>query len=121
MKRRHLLSALATTATAGWGLPAHAEGGKVVFGYTAVTDFTSAFVAAEEGFFKKRGLDVELKFIPIDLVHRQRVGFGLGRLARRQADLRAARAGAHRWAHRGAHRRTRAAALQRPLGREKYT
>jgi NitT/TauT family transport system substrate-binding protein len=38
----------------------------VVFGYTAVTDFTSVFVAAEEGYFKKRNLDVELKFIPLN-------------------------------------------------------
>ncbi|HMT65529.1 MAG TPA: ABC transporter substrate-binding protein, partial [Ottowia sp.] len=32
----------------------------------SVTDFASVFVAAEEGYFKKRGLDVELKFIPIN-------------------------------------------------------
>jgi NitT/TauT family transport system substrate-binding protein len=38
----------------------------VVFGYTAVTDFASVFVAKEEGFFAKRNLDVELKFIPIN-------------------------------------------------------
>jgi NitT/TauT family transport system substrate-binding protein len=37
-----------------------------VFGYTAVTDFASVFVAAEEGYFKKRNLDVELKFIPLN-------------------------------------------------------
>jgi NitT/TauT family transport system substrate-binding protein len=37
-----------------------------VFGYTAVTDFASVFVAKEEGFFSKRNLDVELKFIPIN-------------------------------------------------------
>ena len=37
-----------------------------MFGYTAVTDFASVFVAAEEGYFKKRGLDVELKFIPLN-------------------------------------------------------
>ena len=39
---------------------------KIVFGYTAVTDFASVFVAAEEGYFKKRNLDVELKFIPLN-------------------------------------------------------
>lgn len=39
---------------------------KLVYGYTAVTDFASVFVAREEGFFSKRGLDVELKFIPLN-------------------------------------------------------
>lgn len=39
---------------------------RVVFGYTAVTDFASVFVAREEGFFSRRGLDVEPKFIPLN-------------------------------------------------------
>lgn len=69
MKRRHALHLLATApATALTGLPALAQGGstRIVFGYTAVTDFASVFVAAEQGYFRKRGLDVELKFIPIN-------------------------------------------------------
>lgn len=74
IKRRTLLSSLALPVlpkAAGLSaalIPglARADGPKIVFGYTAVTDFTSAFVAAEEGYFKKRGLDVELKFIPIN-------------------------------------------------------
>ncbi len=37
-----------------------------MLGYTAVTDFASAFVAAEQGYFAKRKLDVELKFIPLN-------------------------------------------------------
>ncbi len=66
MKRRTLLSALAA-ASAAAALPAFAQSNpKIVFGYTAVTDFASAFVAAEEGYFKKRNLDVELKFIPLN-------------------------------------------------------
>jgi NitT/TauT family transport system substrate-binding protein len=66
MKRRTLLSALAA-ASAGAALPAFAQSNpKIVFGYTAVTDFASVFVAAEEGCFKKRNLDVELKFIPLN-------------------------------------------------------
>jgi hypothetical protein len=65
MKRRTLLSGAAAAGLAAtW--PAHAQTTKVVFGYTAVTDFTSVFVAAEEGYFKKRNLDVELKFIPLN-------------------------------------------------------
>ena len=66
MKRRNALHALAALPLAA-SLPARAQAPtKIVFGYTAVTDFTSVFVAAEEGYFKKRGLDVELKFIPIN-------------------------------------------------------
>ena len=65
MKRRTLISSLAATG-AVLGLPAWAQTAKVVFGYTAVTDFTSVFVAQEEGFFKKRSLEVEPKFIPLN-------------------------------------------------------
>lgn len=65
MKRRTVLTGLAA-ATAGFALPAWSQTSKIVFGYTAVTDFASVFVAAEEGYFKKRKLDVELKFIPIN-------------------------------------------------------
>lgn len=65
MKRRTLLSGLAA-ASAAAALPAWAQNTKITFGYTAVTDFASVFVAAEEGFFKKRNLDVELKFIPLN-------------------------------------------------------
>ena len=66
MKRRNALHALAAVPLAA-SLPARAQAPtKIVFGYTAVTDFASVFVAAEEGYFKKRGLDVELKFIPIN-------------------------------------------------------
>lgn len=69
MKRRTALRHLATlpAATAALAaLPAWSQTTKLVFGYTAVTDFASVFVAREEGFFAKRGLDVELKFIPIN-------------------------------------------------------
>jgi len=65
MKRRTLVTALAAS-TAAIVLPARAQTTKIVFGFTAVTDFTSVFVAKEEGYFQKRGLDVELKFIPIN-------------------------------------------------------
>ena len=69
MKRRSVLGQLACVAAAsaaGIALPARAQATKIVFGFTAVTDFTSVFVAAEEGYFKKRNLDVELKFIPLN-------------------------------------------------------
>lgn len=65
MKRRHLLAG-AAAAGAALALPARAQSPKIVFGYTAVTDFASVFVAAEEGFFRKRNVEVELKFIPLN-------------------------------------------------------
>ena len=66
MKRRTLLSALAAGSAAA-ALPARAQPNqKIVFGYTAVSDFASVFVAAEDGYFRKRNLDVELKFIPLN-------------------------------------------------------
>ena len=50
MNRRTLLAALAASGAAA--LPARAQAAtRIVFGYTAVTDFASVFVAAEEGYF----------------------------------------------------------------------
>lgn len=67
VKRRTLLLSALAAASAAAALPALAQSAtKIVFGYTAVTDFASVFVAAEEGYFKKRRLDVELKFIPLN-------------------------------------------------------
>ena len=66
MNRRSTLHALAAVATAALARPAFSQTSKIVFGYTAVTDFASVFVAAEQGYFKKRGLDVEPKFIPLN-------------------------------------------------------
>jgi NitT/TauT family transport system substrate-binding protein len=66
MKRRQLITAAAAFAASA-ALPLRAQAlTKITYGYTAVSDFASVFVAAEEGFFKKRGLDVELKFIPLN-------------------------------------------------------
>ena len=66
MKRRTLLSGLAAAAAGTLALPARSEPTRILFGYTAVTDFASVFVAASEGYFAKRNLDVELKFIPLN-------------------------------------------------------
>lgn len=67
MKRRTLVAAAAAMPAALLApTAARAQRTKIVFGYTAVSDFTSVFVAAEEGYFSKRGLDVELKFIPLN-------------------------------------------------------
>ncbi|MES1979853.1 MAG: ABC transporter substrate-binding protein [Pseudomonadota bacterium] len=65
INRRAALGTLGA-ASAALAFPAFAQSGKIVFGYTAVTDFASVFVAAEQGYFTKRKLDVELKFIPLN-------------------------------------------------------
>lgn len=39
---------------------------KITLGYTAVSDFASAFIAREEGYFAKRGLDVTLQLIALN-------------------------------------------------------
>lgn len=65
VSRRNMLTAIGATA-ASVSLPVWSQSTKIVFGYTAVADFASAFVASEEGYFKKRNLDVELKFIPLN-------------------------------------------------------
>ncbi len=67
MKRRTALSALGAATLAAATLPARAQATtKITFGFTAVTDFASVFVAKEEGYFGKRALDVEPKFIPLN-------------------------------------------------------
>ena len=68
MKRRTLIQSLAATSVglALAPLLARAQTTKVQFGYTAVSDFASVFVAVEQGFFSKRGLEVEPKFIPLN-------------------------------------------------------
>ncbi len=66
-RRRLALQAAAAAGTA-LALPtARAQDfPKITFGYTAVTDFASVFVAVEEGLFAKRKLEVEPKFIPLN-------------------------------------------------------
>lgn len=70
MKRRSILNSIAAALATGSGalaLPANAQGTtKIVFGFTGVSDFATVFIAKEEGFFSKRGLDVEPKFIPLN-------------------------------------------------------
>ena len=63
MKRRCLLLGFA----GGLGLAAtqaRAQGAKVVFGCAPVAECASVFVAAREGFFSKRRLDLSVTLIP---------------------------------------------------------
>ncbi|MBA2962771.1 MULTISPECIES: ABC transporter substrate-binding protein [Ramlibacter] len=62
---RRLAAGLVLGALAA--LPAAAQPAapqKIVFGFSASTAFANAFVAANEGIFKKHGLDVEMKLVP---------------------------------------------------------
>jgi NitT/TauT family transport system substrate-binding protein len=47
-----------------WVQVARAED-KIIVGYTAISDFAAAYVAKEEGIFKKHGLDVDLQLITL--------------------------------------------------------
>lgn len=44
----------------------HTKETKIKVAYIASADFSSGFVAKEKGFFKKRGLDVEFVFVPLN-------------------------------------------------------
>ena len=53
----------AAVVTVPLAAPAAAQT-KIVLGFSASTAFSTAFVAANEGIFKKHGLDVEMKLVP---------------------------------------------------------
>ncbi|MES2259064.1 MAG: ABC transporter substrate-binding protein [Pseudomonadota bacterium] len=61
------MNVIKSLALLGLVLAASAAGAqtKVILGYTGVTDFTAAFVAREEGYFKRHGLDVELQLLTL--------------------------------------------------------
>lgn len=65
-RRTFITASLASIGSVALPLRAQTNNTKILFGYTAVTDFASIFVAREEGFFSKRSLDVEPKFIPLN-------------------------------------------------------
>ena len=61
MRNRILaLAAVAAVLTT----PVVAQAQKIVLGFSASTAFSTAFVAANEGLFKKHGVDVEMKLVP---------------------------------------------------------
>ena len=62
INRRAALACMAATVAS----PTIAQTTKVVFGYTAVGDFLSVLAAVEQGYFAKRYLEVEPKFIPLN-------------------------------------------------------
>jgi NitT/TauT family transport system substrate-binding protein len=67
MRRYSIAGGLAAAMLSVLGpQPAAAQGPKIVVGYTATSDFASGFIAADQGLFKKRGLDVEFKIVPLN-------------------------------------------------------
>ena len=67
LTRRHLIaSGAALAATLRAPAPRAQTPTKIAYGYSAVSDFATVFVAVDEGFFAKRGLEVEPKFIPLN-------------------------------------------------------
>jgi NitT/TauT family transport system substrate-binding protein len=61
---RLLKSAGLALAVLTAALVQQASAQKIVLGFSASTAFSTAFVAANEGIFKKHGLDVEMKLVP---------------------------------------------------------
>jgi NitT/TauT family transport system substrate-binding protein len=67
MGRTRLKAGLLAAALLALCIPsALAQGTKIVVGYTATADFASGFIAADQGLFKKRNLDVEFKLVPLN-------------------------------------------------------
>jgi NitT/TauT family transport system substrate-binding protein len=60
MKAFFALAAAALMALAT-GSTARAQGAKIIFGYTAIGDCAASFAAKEQGYFAKRGLDVDFQ------------------------------------------------------------
>ena len=69
IKRRFATMALALPMALALGLgaaSAQAQTTKITVGYVAIPDLMPLYVAKEQGFFDKRGLDVTLQTIPIN-------------------------------------------------------
>jgi NitT/TauT family transport system substrate-binding protein len=66
LTRRHFTAGIAA-GSALVSAPALAQAPtKITVGYTAVSDFASAFIAQEEGYFRKRGLDTTMQLIALN-------------------------------------------------------
>lgn len=66
LDRRSFLATTAALAAAATPSAGAQPTTKLVYGYSAVTDYATVFVAAEQGYFAKRGIDIELRFIPLN-------------------------------------------------------
>lgn len=66
MRRSKLAFGLLATTLALGSMPVSAQSPKIVVGYTATADFAPGFIAVDKGLFKKRGIDVEFKIVPLN-------------------------------------------------------
>lgn len=66
MPKLRVLARLVTAALFTLWAQAAAAQTKIVIGYTATADFASGFIALDQGLFKKRGLDVSFKLVPLN-------------------------------------------------------
>ena len=66
MKRHAIATGLIAALLALYPHQASAQNPKIVVGYTATVDFAPGFIAMDQGLFKKRGLDVEFKLVPLN-------------------------------------------------------
>lgn len=67
MKPHTITTGLMAAALLALGVQqAAAQSPKIVVGYTATVDFAPGFIAMDQGLFKKRGLDVEFKIVPLN-------------------------------------------------------
>jgi len=57
---------LAGTAVAAPWVHAQTSPTKIAYGYSAVTDFATVFIAIDEGLFARHGLEVEARFLPLN-------------------------------------------------------
>lgn len=64
-RRTVLAAGAASLAAAATPLRAQAPV-QAIFGYTAVTDYATVFIAREEGYFTRHGIEVEPKLIPLN-------------------------------------------------------
>lgn len=63
LSRRAFVAAAAGLAFSG----SRAQTGvKLSYGYSAVTDYATVFIAADQSMFAKRGIDIDLHFIPLN-------------------------------------------------------
>ncbi len=67
MRRCSTAAGLAAAFLLALGMgPTQAQTPKIIVGYTATADFGPGFIAVDKGLFKKRGLDVEFKIVPLN-------------------------------------------------------
>jgi NitT/TauT family transport system substrate-binding protein len=64
--RRAWLTGTLTTLALASGIATASAQTKITVAYTVTSDFASGFHAVEAGLFKKRGLDVEFKLVPLN-------------------------------------------------------